>query len=142
MKALRSLETGKKIGAEEIEPKRMTQRLVTPQPERLNYIRFAFRQGLTVREVARMTSMDPWFLYHIKEVTDTIAKIGEQSIDESVTGIVTKSQADGCLGRAYRRGVGVPTHEGVAQRARPAASSSVSSPCSSWSIPARPSSRA
>src|SRR5271166_3457888 len=55
MKALRSLETGKKIGAEEIEPRRLTQRLVTPQPERLSYIRFAFRQGLTVREVARMT---------------------------------------------------------------------------------------
>src|SRR5271165_3950830 len=47
MKALRSLETGKKIGAEEIEPRRLTQRLVTPQPERLNYIRFAFREGLT-----------------------------------------------------------------------------------------------
>src|ERR1700744_5224761 len=78
MKALRSLETGKKIGAEVLEPRRLTQRLVTPQPERLSYIRYAFRQGLSVREVARMTSMDPWFLYHIKEVTDTIAKVGEQ----------------------------------------------------------------
>src|SRR6202020_853785 len=42
MKALRSLETGKKTGSEELEPRRLTQRLVTPQPERLNYIRFAF----------------------------------------------------------------------------------------------------
>ena len=56
----------------------MTQRLVTPQPERLNYIRFAFRRGMTVREVARMTAMDPWFLFHIKEITDTIATVGEQ----------------------------------------------------------------
>ena len=67
MKALRSLDTGKRISSEVIEPRRLTQRLVTPQPERLNYIRYALRSGLSVREVARMTSMDPWFLYQIKE---------------------------------------------------------------------------
>ncbi len=78
MKALRSLDTGKKISSEVLDPKRLTQRLVTPQPERLDYIRFAFRRGLTVREVARMTSMDPWFLFHVKEITDTIAAVGEQ----------------------------------------------------------------
>jgi carbamoyl-phosphate synthase large subunit len=70
MKALRSLETGKRSGAEVLEPRRMTQRLVTPQPERLSYVRFAFREGHSVREVARMTSMDPWFLYQIKEICD------------------------------------------------------------------------
>ena len=42
MKALRSLDTGKKISSEVLDPKRLTQRLVTPQPERLNYIRYAF----------------------------------------------------------------------------------------------------
>ena len=44
MKALRSLDTGKRVGAEVIEPRRLTQRLVTPQPERLNYIRYAHAQ--------------------------------------------------------------------------------------------------
>src|SRR5271170_4762146 len=73
MKALRSLETGKKTGTEVLDPRRLTQMLVTPKPGRLDYIRFAFRRGLSVGEVARMTSMDPWFLYHIKQVTDTIA---------------------------------------------------------------------
>src|ERR1700734_2346690 len=70
MKALRSLETGKKTGSEELEPRRLTQRLVTPQPERLNYIRFAFERGLSVREVARYTGMDPWFLYQIREICE------------------------------------------------------------------------
>jgi carbamoyl-phosphate synthase large subunit len=74
MKALRSLDTGKRISSEVIEPKRLTQRLVTPQPERLNYIRYGLRSGLSVREIARMTSMDPWFLYQIKEVTEAIQK--------------------------------------------------------------------
>ena len=44
MKALRSLDTGKRISSEVIEPRRLTQRLVTPQPERLNYVRYAFEQ--------------------------------------------------------------------------------------------------
>src|ERR1700760_2075100 len=81
MKALRSLDTGKRISSEVIEPKRLTQRLVTPQPERLNYIRYGMRSGLSVREIARMTSMDPWFLYQIKEVTDVIQKIADYSLE-------------------------------------------------------------
>jgi carbamoyl-phosphate synthase large subunit len=70
MKAWRSLETGKKTGAETIlEPRRLTQRLVTPQPERLSYIRYAFERGLSVREVARLTNIDPWFLHQLREIT-------------------------------------------------------------------------
>src|SRR5882757_4514888 len=76
MKAVRSLETGKKATADDIEPRRLTQRLVTPHPERLSYIRYAFERGMTVREVARMTSMDPWFLYQIKQITDEIKAVG------------------------------------------------------------------
>ncbi len=89
MKAARSLETGKKLGAEVLEPRRLTQRLVTAQPERLNYIRYAFRLGHSVREVARMTSMDPWFLYQIKEITDTIANARRNHRGECVTATVT-----------------------------------------------------
>src|SRR2546421_9138362 len=77
MKAVRSLETGKRATADDIEPRRLTQRLVTPHPERLAYIRYAFERGMTVREVARMTSMDPWFLHQIKQITDEIKAIGE-----------------------------------------------------------------
>jgi carbamoyl-phosphate synthase large subunit len=76
MKAWRALETGKKTGSEiNLEPRRLTQRLVTPQPERLGYIRFAFERGLTVREVARFTGMDPWFLHQIREITLEQGKI-------------------------------------------------------------------
>jgi carbamoyl-phosphate synthase large subunit len=69
MKAWRALETGKKTGAEILEPRRLTQMLVTPRPERLGYIRFAFERGMSVREAARLTGMDPWFLHQIREVT-------------------------------------------------------------------------
>jgi carbamoyl-phosphate synthase large subunit len=76
MKAVRSLETGKKASAADIEPRRLTQRLVTPHPDRLAYVRYAFERGMSVREVARMTGMDPWFLNQIKQVTDEIKAAG------------------------------------------------------------------
>ena len=82
MKAVRSLETGKKATADDIEPRRLTQRLVTPHPDRLAYIRYAFERGMTVREVARMTSMDPWFLYQIKQISDEIKAVGSVPMAE------------------------------------------------------------
>ncbi|MGD0444456.1 MAG: carbamoyl-phosphate synthase large subunit [Edaphobacter sp.] len=82
MKAVRSLETGKKATADDIEPRRLTQRLVTPHPDRLSYIRYAFERGMTVREVARMTSMDPWFLHQVKQITDEIKAVGGVAMTE------------------------------------------------------------
>ncbi len=75
MKAVRSLETGKKASAADIEPRRLTQRLVTAHPERLSYVRYAFERGMTVREVARLTGMDPWFLFQVKQIVDEIKEI-------------------------------------------------------------------
>src|SRR5712672_2932679 len=49
MKGIRSLDTGKKASAADIEPRRLTQRLVTPHPEGLSYIRYALRQGHNVK---------------------------------------------------------------------------------------------
>src|ERR1700728_3099032 len=77
MKAWRSLETGKKTGAEVLEPRRLTQMLVTPRPERLSYLRFAFERGLSVREVARLTRMDPWFLHQLREITLAQASLAD-----------------------------------------------------------------
>jgi carbamoyl-phosphate synthase large subunit len=81
MKAVRSLETGKKASAADIEPRRLTQRLVTPHPERLAYIRYAFEKGMSVREVSRLTSMDPWFLNQMKQITEEIKAIAAVGMD-------------------------------------------------------------
>ncbi|GAC1419993.1 MAG: carbamoyl-phosphate synthase large subunit [Acidobacteriaceae bacterium] len=96
MKAVRSLETGKKATAADIEPRRLTQRLVTPHPERLAYVRYAFERGMTVREVSRLTSMDPWFLNQMKQITDEIKAVGAAGPEN-----VTESD----LRRAKRMGV-------------------------------------
>ncbi len=83
MKALRSLETGRRVGAETIDPRRAMQRLVTPHPERMQYVRHALKTGKTVREVARITGMDPWFLYQLQQITneiDAAAQIGPEKM--------------------------------------------------------------
>jgi carbamoyl-phosphate synthase large subunit len=72
MKAVRSLETGKKGSGDTIEPRRLRQKLVTPSPERLAYLRYAFDQGMSVREVQRFTGMDPWFLHQMKLISDEL----------------------------------------------------------------------
>ena len=81
MKAIRSLETGKKASAADIEPRRLTQRLVTAHPERLTYVRYAFERGMSVREVARLTGMDPWFLYQVKQISDEQREVATLDID-------------------------------------------------------------
>ncbi len=84
MKAVRSLETGKKASDADIEPRRLTQRLVTPHPERLRYIRYAFEHGMTVREIARLTGMDPWFLYQVRMISEKLRTLATETAD-SVT---------------------------------------------------------
>jgi carbamoyl-phosphate synthase large subunit len=84
MKAWRALETGKRTGSEVLEPRRLTQMLVTPKPERLGYIRFAFERGMSVREVARLTQIDPWFLHQVREITlaqKSLAQVAPASIE-------------------------------------------------------------
>ena len=75
MKGVRSLETGRKVGAEKVEPRILTQRLVTPHPERLMYLRHALSHGMSLREVNAVTGIDPWFLYQLKETEDMLAAL-------------------------------------------------------------------
>ncbi|HXR97849.1 MAG TPA: carbamoyl-phosphate synthase large subunit [Terriglobales bacterium] len=70
LKGVRSLETGKRRGALSVDPALLTQRLVSPHPERLAYVRYALGAGgLSLEEVREMTGMDPWFLDQIQSVS-------------------------------------------------------------------------
>jgi len=82
MKAVRSLETGKKGSADSIDPRRLRQRLVTPHPERLAYLRYAFEVGMSVRDVARFTGMDPWFLNQMKQIADELAEVCKLDVEK------------------------------------------------------------
>ena len=81
-KAIRSLETGRKSGTDVYNRDLIPKRLITPNPDRLNYIRFALSEGLTVDEIWEMTGIDRWFLSQIKIVVDHQMDLAATSIDE------------------------------------------------------------
>src|SRR6202020_1641228 len=119
MKALRSLETGKKASATDIEPRRLTQRLVTPHPERLAYVRYAFERGMSVREVARMTSMDPWFLHQIKQITDEIKAIASVGAEKVSADDLRAAKRMGVSDDRLAAGWGLEGASGVAEGREP-----------------------
>jgi len=106
LKGVRALDTGKKVGSEKIEPKILTQRLVTPHPERLSYIRYALRQGHTVKQLAKMTSIDPWFLYQLKEINDMQLEVEKHPMESIPTEVLRGAKrmgfSDGRLAGVWR----------------------------------------
>jgi carbamoyl-phosphate synthase large subunit len=105
-KGVRALDTGKKVGSEKIEPKILTQRLVTPHPERLSYVRYALRQGHTIKQIAKMTSIDPWFLYQLKEINDMQLELEKHPMESVPPEIVHDAKrmgfSDGRLALTWR----------------------------------------
>src|SRR5712692_8585225 len=106
MKGIRALDTGKRVGGGKIEPKILTQRLVTPHPERLAYVQYALRQGHTVKQIAKMTSIDPWFLYQLKEINDMQLELEKHPMESIPTEVLRESKrmgfSDGRLAAAWR----------------------------------------
>src|SRR5438105_4788961 len=106
MKGVRALDTGKKVGSEKIEPKILTQRLVTPHPERLSYVRYALRQGHTVKQLAKMTSIDPWFLYQLKEINEMQLELEKHPMESIPTEVLREAKrmgfSDGRLASVWR----------------------------------------
>jgi carbamoyl-phosphate synthase large subunit len=105
-KAMRSLETGKS-GAKALNAQLIPQRLITPNPERLEYIWFAFQQGYTVEQVREMTSIDPWFLHQVAEMVGLEKSFDGRNL-ESLTAKEFRGMKRGGLGDSQiERMVGV-----------------------------------
>ncbi|MFA5100139.1 MAG: carbamoyl-phosphate synthase large subunit [Candidatus Omnitrophota bacterium] len=81
-KGLRSLEI-KKYGLETVlfkdfkhndvsddEKDEILAKLRVPNAERVFYVGDALRIGMTIDEIYKLTMIDPWFLYNLKEITD------------------------------------------------------------------------
>ena len=96
-KGIRSLETGKSSSAEVYDPDLIAGKLITPNPDRLGYVRFAFQSGHTVTEVQEWTAIDPWFLQQVKEAVDFEQELASESLE-------TISREKTAPGQARRRG--------------------------------------
>ena len=85
-KALRSLEQGRfGLGADGKDvldvrglslnkrdewKKKVLDRLKMPKPDNVFYLRYAFQLGATVEDLFRVTKIDPWFLYNVKQIVE------------------------------------------------------------------------
>ncbi len=54
---------GRTLSLEEIE-----QKLATPNSQRIFYLRYALKRGMSVEEIYEMTGIDPWFLHQMKQI--------------------------------------------------------------------------
>jgi carbamoyl-phosphate synthase large subunit len=58
-------DTAKKLSSSEIE-----QKLATPNSQRIFYLRYALLKGMSIQSIYKLTAIDPWFLYQIKQIVD------------------------------------------------------------------------
>jgi carbamoyl-phosphate synthase large subunit len=102
-KALRGLEVGvdgfdeKSADREEIE-----MALSEARPERIWYLADAFRIGMTLDEIHRLTAIDPWFLAQIEDLYIKAERIRGRATGLAVTRRVVASEARRLLRQASR----------------------------------------
>ena len=82
-KGMRSMETGKAFGSEQMDSQLIPKKLITPTPDRLNYVRFALESGYSVERIHEMTSIDPWFLTQMREVIEFDAGLKQQTLESA-----------------------------------------------------------
>jgi len=77
-KGLRSLEI-RKYGLEtpsnNIDPSTLQRKLLIPNPDRVFYIKYAIRNGMSIDQLYSYTKIDRFFLHNIKEIVDAEEKI-------------------------------------------------------------------
>ena len=79
-KALRGLEVGafgfgsdaKDLWGTERQPSEedIRSKLARPNPDRVWYLRYALKSGMTIDEIYKITAIDPWFLDHLSEIVE------------------------------------------------------------------------
>jgi carbamoyl-phosphate synthase large subunit len=94
-KGMRSLETGRSDSAVTYSRDLIEARLITPNPDRLGYIRFAFESGYTEEQVHALTSVDPWFLRQVREMVDLEKSAAENSLDRATREDFLRAKRDG-----------------------------------------------
>src|ERR1700681_4488752 len=80
-KGVRSLETGKSFSASQtFDEHAIPHHLITPNPERLPYIRLAMQRGYSNEEIHEITKIYPWFLRQVREMIDFEAELAKESL--------------------------------------------------------------
>ena len=98
-KAIRSLEVGRAglgaDGKDHLDLTRLREKLITPNWERVFYIRYALQGGMSVEELADLTRIDPWFLRQIEEIVEVEARLGSFDLENLPPGLLLKAKRHG-----------------------------------------------
>ena len=106
-KGLRSLETGKSDNAKSLDPQLIPKRLITPNPERLDYVRFALESGYSIEQIYEMTKIDRWFLQQLKEIGDLEQSLEGRALDSLTARELLRLKRDGLGDRQIANRMGV-----------------------------------
>jgi carbamoyl-phosphate synthase large subunit len=105
-KGMRSLETGKSSASVTYDVNLLARRLITPNPDRLGYLRFAMQRGTSLEELHDMTAIDPWFLRQVQEMVDLEASIQRRCLDDLTAGDLLRLKRDGISDNTIARATG------------------------------------
>src|ERR1700735_36336 len=94
-KGMRSLETGKSESSVKYSRDLIEPRLITPNPDRLGYLRYAFEQGYTEEQVQSLTALDPWFLRRVREQVNLEMFPGAATLAEATRDVLLTAKRDG-----------------------------------------------
>jgi len=100
-KGLRSLEMGVS-GLEDLKfdvsDEELKERLKNPNAQRIFYIKYAFKKGISIDEIYDLTKIDRWFLNNIKEIVELELKIKNEKLK------IKNGESVELLGEAKRSG--------------------------------------
>ncbi|MBE0477825.1 carbamoyl-phosphate synthase large subunit [Candidatus Aerophobetes bacterium] len=84
-KGLRSLEIGVDglIDPQPVTEDELIQKLTIPNAERIFYIGYALRRGMSVEKINELTKIDTWFLYNIEEIVEMEQRLKKSAIADA-----------------------------------------------------------
>jgi carbamoyl-phosphate synthase large subunit len=81
-KGLRSLEAVKPLRLQDISDAELQRKLARPNSQRFSYITYALENGYSIKEIHRLTNIDPWFLDQLQQVMEFQSRIGDRDIGD------------------------------------------------------------
>ena len=82
-KGLRGLEIGASgFARTDIDDARIKEKLLTPDPDRIFYVKRALDLGWSHAEIHRMTGIDPWFLDQMQQIVDLEKRLGPALLED------------------------------------------------------------
>ncbi|HET7291335.1 MAG TPA: carbamoyl-phosphate synthase large subunit [Vicinamibacteria bacterium] len=108
-KGLRGLEIGSSgFARSDLDDGRIKEKLLSPDPDRIFYVKRALDLGWSHAEVHRMTGIDPWFLDQMQQIVELEKRLGPEALEDPGLLREAKRQgfSDARLGQLAGRGEG------------------------------------